>query len=315
MKTIVPNYYPAFRCIAGACRHSCCVGWEIDIDPASLSRYRAVEGEFGVRLRENIQECDGVASFGLIGEEERCPFLNAEGLCDLYIALGEDALCQICTDHPRFRNFFSDRTEIGLGLCCEAAGELILNQTAPVTWVVLAEEDGLVPDAEEEEFFALREEIFAVLQDRTQPVRLRLEEMLRRCGANPQQRSQKEWAEIYLGLERLDPAWGDRLEAWQKDPPSEPVDFFVPNEIIWEQLAVYFAFRHLADGFQQGDLPQRAAFVARSCVVLAELAAQIRRERGLLTPADVVELARMYSAEIEYSEENMSTLLENCGGI
>ena len=33
MKIIAPNYYPAFRCIADKCRHSCCIGWEIDIDP------------------------------------------------------------------------------------------------------------------------------------------------------------------------------------------------------------------------------------------------------------------------------------------
>ena len=32
MKLIAPDYYNKFSCIADKCRHSCCVGWEIDID-------------------------------------------------------------------------------------------------------------------------------------------------------------------------------------------------------------------------------------------------------------------------------------------
>ena len=44
MKVIMPSYYPNFACIAGACRHSCCVGWEIDIDEDRLTEYRAAAG-------------------------------------------------------------------------------------------------------------------------------------------------------------------------------------------------------------------------------------------------------------------------------
>ena len=127
MKLIAPEYYTKFHCIADKCRHSCCVGWEIAIDPDKLVYYRSIEGEFGARLQKGIAEADDAAQF-ILDDEERCPFLNRTGLCDMITALGEDALCQICRDHPRFRNFYADRTEIGLGLCCEAAGELILSQ-------------------------------------------------------------------------------------------------------------------------------------------------------------------------------------------
>ena len=41
MLTVYPDYYSAFRCIAGACKHSCCIGWEIDIDEESLEIGRA----------------------------------------------------------------------------------------------------------------------------------------------------------------------------------------------------------------------------------------------------------------------------------
>ena len=50
MKTVVPHYYKNFKCIADKCRHSCCVGWEIDIDDDTLEKYRNLEGEMGAVL-------------------------------------------------------------------------------------------------------------------------------------------------------------------------------------------------------------------------------------------------------------------------
>ena len=129
MLTVYPDYYPAFRCIAGACRHSCCIGWEIDIDEESLARYQAMPGPLGERLRGHIS-ADDPPHF-VLGEGERCPFLNQDNLCDLILAGDEELLCQICDDHPRFRNFLPGYTEIGLGLCCEGAAQLILSQTEP----------------------------------------------------------------------------------------------------------------------------------------------------------------------------------------
>ena len=159
MKLIAPEYYTKFHCIADKCRHSCCVGWEIAIDPDKLVYYRSIEGEFGARLQKGIAEADDAAQF-ILDDEERCPFLNRTGLCDMITALGEDALCQICRDHPRFRNFYADRTEIGLGLCCEAAGELILSQQEKLTLITL-EDDGAadLPDIADESLLAWREEL------------------------------------------------------------------------------------------------------------------------------------------------------------
>jgi len=127
MKLIAPDYYKEFKCIASDCRHSCCIGWEIDIDEDTLALYDGTAGETGKRLQTNIERTEEGAHFRL-GPDERCPFLNSEGLCDLIIGMGEESLCNICADHPRFRNYLSDRTEIGLGLCCEAAGKLILSR-------------------------------------------------------------------------------------------------------------------------------------------------------------------------------------------
>lgn len=36
----VPDYFSEFSCIAGDCKDSCCLGWEIDIDEDHMSIIR-----------------------------------------------------------------------------------------------------------------------------------------------------------------------------------------------------------------------------------------------------------------------------------
>ena len=132
-----PDYFDRFRCIAGACSDSCCIGWEIDVDEERRVCYRNVDGELGERLKNCIDWEEG--HFILQGKEERCPFLNKENLCDLIIGLGEESLCDICREHPRYYEWYDDLTEAGVGLCCEAAAKLILESEAAATFVV--EED------------------------------------------------------------------------------------------------------------------------------------------------------------------------------
>lgn len=43
----VPDYFKEFSCIAGACKDSCCLGWEIDIDEDSYEYYKSLPGEIG----------------------------------------------------------------------------------------------------------------------------------------------------------------------------------------------------------------------------------------------------------------------------
>ena len=43
----VPDYFSEFSCIAGDCKDSCCLGWEIDIDEDSYEYYQTLPGEVG----------------------------------------------------------------------------------------------------------------------------------------------------------------------------------------------------------------------------------------------------------------------------
>lgn len=166
MKILVPDYYPEFHCIAGKCRHTCCVGWEVDIDEESLARYR--------NYPEIQKEIEGAETphFRLT-EEERCPFLNQEGLCELILRHGGDTLCQICRDHPRFRNYWSDRTELGLGLVCEEASRLILSRPSPMKLVILSDdgEDEALPE-DEKWLLSYRERLMDAIKETGPEARL-----------------------------------------------------------------------------------------------------------------------------------------------
>ena len=54
----VPDYFKEFSCIAGACKDSCCLGWEIDIDEDSYEYYKSLPGEIGDRLRRDMYKTE-----------------------------------------------------------------------------------------------------------------------------------------------------------------------------------------------------------------------------------------------------------------
>ena len=287
MKVLVPDYYEDFSCTAGKCRHSCCLGWEIDIDENTAEYYRTLRGRIGKKLKACIRYADDGASF-VLDEDERCPFLDENNLCELIIELGEDSLCQICRDHPRFRNYFSDRTELGLGLCCEAAAELILSRREKPSFVVLAE-DGEAENCTEEEkvFFARRDGLLA-----------KVSEINRTCShadLSP---------EFMLSLERLDKAWEEKLKLLlgYREKIKKTA---VPDELTvpFEQFVSYLIFRHLPD--ENGDL----SFICESAGLVKDLCRAEICRKGSCTFPDFVEIAREWSSEIEYSDENIGKIV------
>ncbi len=295
MKTIYPDYYPAFRCIADACRHSCCIGWEIDIDEETLSLYESLDGVLGERLRRCISH-EGAPHF-LIDEQERCPFLNSDGLCDIILELGDEALCDICASHPRFHNELPDRLEIGLGLCCEAAAQLILSQPHPVRLCGYTSAD------------TSRDRAIAVVQDRTQPIVTRINTLLALCDTSFAE-DPVQLAVRLLKLERLDEMWTHRLQQLQAGWHIADVAGFnaamVTRQTEYEQFIVYLLYRHLT----VAENPAACArFVAAAYTVIHALGAVMWTERGTFSFDDQAELVRLFSSEIEYSEENLATMM------
>ncbi len=318
MKTIVPSYYSAFRCIADKCKHSCCVGWEIDVDEDTLALYDDPATPLHTEFQQHIARED-TPHFRL-GQGERCPFLRPDGLCRIICTMGEEALCQICADHPRFRHAFSDHTEVGLGLCCEAAAALVLFAEEPVTWVELSTDEEfpqpLTPA--EQIFLARRREVYEILQNRQRPLGERCRQLLSDFDRESLEKSCADWAESLRELERLDPAWEAVLDDLARlgDLPLTLPEDAVAWDLPLENLAVYLAFRHLADCLWElrsdateeevaAGLRPRLVFCAFGVALLHRIFAI----RGAVSRAEMVEFCRLFSSEIEYSEENVDALL------
>ena len=304
MKLIAPAYYPRFRCLAGACRHTCCRGWEIDLDDAALTRYEQVGGPLGDKLHRAIDRAGDAPHFRL-DQQENCPFLTKNGLCELILRLGEDSLCQVCADHPRYRGFLTDRTEIGLGLCCEAAARLILTWPEPVTLITLEDDGGdEVTTAEEQAFLQLRARLMAVAQDRSRPIAARVDALEQMSGIPLPWDALPRWAELLLTLERLDEAWTHRLTALMDALPAEGLS---PEwDAPLEQLLTCLMYRHLTGALEDGDTAGRLAFVVLGWKLIVALFL-MEREQTLDT---LTETVRLWASEIEYSDENTAGLLD-----
>lgn len=314
MKLYAPKYYKDFSCIGGRCKHSCCIGWEIDIDKKTEIYYKSLNTDFGKKIIDNIAY-DGDEPHFKTDSRGRCPFLNKNNLCDIYINLGEEHLCQICTDHPRFRNFYDTRTEIGLGLCCEEVARIILNNKDYFKLVCIeeSEEDkncdydlDKSEDAEnyDDLFFGFRENLINIVQDRNISFKDRINILLKEYDIDLYGKSYDEWYNIFKSLEILDKEWLCTLKKI-KDFKGEPFS----DETISrkeEQLLTYFIFRHLSGGQYDGLYRERLGFCILSIVII-----DILYTVGCRSEDSLIELSRMYSSEIEYCEENILELLES----
>ncbi len=297
MKTFVPNYYKDFKCIADKCNHNCCIGWEIDIDDETLTLYDSVKGKFKKQLNDGINRDTETVCFKLDGKG-RCVFLNENNLCDIILNLGEKSLCQICNDHPRFRNFYSNRTETGLGLCCEEAGRIILSQKENFSLLELYDDGFDIECTEDEDnFIEFRDNIFNKIQENIS--------LLNLCDSEFPHKTIAQWSDIYLSLERLDEHWTILLNDLKSTDIEEVT---IPNEFdnCFKNLTLYFTYRHLNEFSTEKDL----MFIHLSCEMIKNLCKMHILKYGNITLEDLVDYSRMYSSEIEYSDENIEKLIE-----
>ncbi len=185
-----PSYYDEFECIADRCEHTCCAGWEIDIDDKSYEYYRSVPGAFGERLNKNIQtyECEDEPLYEqhgfLIDSNLRCPFLDEHGLCEIYRELGEAALCDVCADTPRNYFEYGGQREVAISAACPEAARLIYQSEEKTTFVEQEIDETLdfVESGDEIALAALirqaREHAIELLQDREQDISCRIRKFL-----------------------------------------------------------------------------------------------------------------------------------------
>jgi len=303
MIELYPDYYYKFHCIADKCSHSCCIGWEICVDDNTMELYKNMTEGKGKRIIENISEDS--QSF-ILTDDEKCPFLMKNGLCEIICECGEEYLCDICALHPRFKNFYTSFIETGLGLSCEEACRIILTERDRFKIDI---NDEIFLTDEEEEFINIRQDIFDILQNRQKPISERFEELAKNFGTNFSFDTNRIY-EIYMSLEKLDPKWSLELENIKNMHFDRKIFEREDMQLLFEQLSVYFVFRHLSEAMWDNNYLSRISFVLVSVYLIGMMFSYYEDSEENIDFEKAIDIVRMYSSEIEYSDENIDKIIE-----
>ena len=301
MKLYAPAYYKSFKCIADRCKHSCCIGWEIDIDRATAERYELLSGGYGESVKSSVEQaCDGGLPHFRLCENDRCPHLDDRGLCRIILEMGEGYLCDICREHPRFYNDTLCGREVGLGIACEEAARLVLTSDNYAE-IVEIDDDGIEPDEAFTDFDAVaaRKRLYAVLSDKACPFYDRLTQIYTDFAVSPQIISDDGWRELFSSLEYLDERHRELFGGYSSALDGESC----PDEVL-ERVLAYFIFRHCSKAYDENEFRASLGF----SLVCERLLASLARAQGANTLDALVPLAVAISEELEYSEENTDAI-------
>ncbi len=317
MKAYVLNYYPAFRCIAGDCRHTCCAGWDMYIDGQTLSAYKNEGSCFADHLKKGINFKKGKFKADKAG---RCVFLNGKGLCEIILRLGEDRLCNVCKQHPRFINLLPNGAETGLDFCCEQATKIILSQKEKIERVEVGQDSvpEQAPDFLQEQVLKFREEALSAVQDRSAPITLRVQNLLSLCKASVKGEDFAKALKVFLRLERVDKGWGARLSALKKKLAAlskhvHPLGIAMEQEnasLYGEQFLCNQLYRHLSDAEDSLWVRARTVACVLSWWVITSVWETEKKEGDTLQAEfeTLCDIVRAYSADVEYSQKNLTKL-------
>ena len=324
MEYIYPDYYHDFVCKAGQCEDTCCAGWAIEVDEASLDKYDKLSTSFGNRLRGSIDYEKGT----FLQCNHRCAFLNDDNLCDMIVEAGEDYLCYTCRTFPRHMEEFEGRREWTLSLACPVVAKLLLNRQEKVTF--LSEERD--EDEEEFEFFdyfldtklqECKERFLSILTNRNQSTEKRFQEVCAIAkkvqdaidrnalfeidgilseNLSPEDREEIKWDDDTLfGLwercENLNPSWPEYVTSARQ---AKIVNHKL-SEIQKEQLGVYFLSTYLTGAVYDDDLISKVLMCVYSVQMIERLCGDGR---------DPVRAAYGFSKEIEHSDFNIERIFE-----
>ena len=343
MKKIMPDFHGEFACIGGACTDNCCIGWEIDIDRATMAKYQAMEGEFGEKLRSGIE---GEPPHFKLTENERCVMLNEDNLCRIILQGGEEMLCEICDQHPRFRAQYGERLEIGAGICCEVAARQWLTGSGRLK-LTEREISGKPPRMTKEQaarleaLIPLRERMFdimasdAPLNGRMAQVLLLADGAQKALDAGRPKRIASLTAEPMPGsgtaaelddacvtllarMEPIDRKWTEYLARLREQMPQvraaqAEFEAAAPRENAYARLMAYGLYRYMLKGVGDGDVLSRVKWAALNVHTVRRMDALNWLASGKAwSDAHEIEAAKLLSKQVEYSQENMTLMLSEC---
>lgn len=153
-----PDYYDKFKCIADKCPDTCCAGWQIVIDEASLEKYKKIKGDYIWKVMSCVDWESGTFRQD---NAKRCAFLNNDNLCDLYTNAGEESLCKTCREYPRHTEEFEGVREITLSISCPVVAQMLMERIEPVKFSTIEK----LEEEETEDFGDFDPFLFSILED------------------------------------------------------------------------------------------------------------------------------------------------------
>lgn len=249
MKIVKPVYYKNFKCIAGDCPDSCCQGWEVDADDASLEFYKSLPDT--LKIKQQINRVLSKDEFGntifSLAAKKRCPFLNSDNLCDMHIAIGVQHTPATCRNFPRFTYDFGSVREIGISFSCPVAASLIYNLSSHLSFEEEQNEElPSLNDIDALTFYKLkkaRNKAFELLYDDSLHIKIRLKNLLIFAQSlqneiNPYEegRGLLPFSDAFRNPELINPEWEERVNNFNIIP--------IKNEMFNEQIAAYFIYKY-----------------------------------------------------------------------
>jgi lysine-N-methylase len=184
-----PTYADSFRCIGSDCEDTCCKGWTIPVDQATIEKHRRLSASPLLSL------CDAKGSPSLEGgdhskppafvqirmtDSQQCPLLSEDRLCRLQTEYGEEYLPSTCATYPRVVHRNGDKLEAALTLSCpEAARLVLLDPTlfSPIAHTItqpLCSPDAGSTRSLQPWFWSIREFVLVLIRNRSYPLWQRL---------------------------------------------------------------------------------------------------------------------------------------------
>jgi lysine-N-methylase len=211
---------------------------------------------------------------------------------------GEDCLCEICREHPRFYNDTANGKEVGVGMACEEACRLILSSDGYGQIREIGSVDG---EAEPLDFDVLpiRAHVFETLSDRTKSYEQRLAFLAEQFHVFIDDLSDDGWRELLESLEYLDSDHKKLFACYTSKLRTEET-----LTLPLERALAYFVYRHCTQALDLESFSAALGF-AMFC---ERLIASVAASQGVQTVSELAELARIVSEELEYSEDNTEAI-------
>ena len=162
----------------------------------------------------------------------------------------------------------------------------------PLELVCVQDETG---EEEEPALIALRGRLFAVLSDFGLPMEERIRRCCRGMDMEPIPFDAVFWRDFFLGLERMDEDWTAALLTVRTG------ELPLPGDAKHTRLLQYMLYRH----FASAEDAAQAGLILQFCVLSLRLLWAMEQ-----SGAELRELVRLWSAEIEYSDENIGKIVE-----